>query len=305
MKNKTIVAILGFFVCFQFVYGQEQSYSSYYLTNGTSINPAFAGVSKFPVVSLNVRQQWVGFKGAPSTQTISYENYSQQLSSGYGVVIVNDILGASRQQELNANYSYKLFLDKVEILFGINAGMAFLGQNYSEIKLDNSYDAEFVRKDSRLYPNVGSGFLVRTQNSFFGFSVPSLVNGSRLYNNKIGLPIRQRAYHMYASHSHKYAEGKFVRPNVYVRLNENNSVDASFNVMNYFNKEIGAGVSYHTLKSIAFLVDYKVIDNLNVLYACEISTGKISCYQFGSHELTVKYMFDKGTRYKVVNPRYF
>jgi len=302
---KKLVTVLFLVLSGYILQSQDYSYSSYYLINGMSINPAFAGSSEFLNISANLKQQWAGFKGAPSVQTISVDGYNQRLTSGWGVSIVNDMLGASYQQEFIANYSYKIYLEKHELTMGIDAGMSIISANYNELELDDKTDENFTTNESKFYPSAGAGVLLRNENYFIGFSIPSLINGSwaKKYNPEV--ISRQRSYQLYAGYFYQFDEGRAIKPNLFVRLNEYNSVNIAANAIYYFNDKVGAGLTYYALNSISLLLDVNIIDNLKVLYSVDIATSEIIQYQLGSHELTLRYVFNNSDNYKVVNPRYF
>lgn len=302
---KRIITTLLLLSFIPFVYSQDYSYSSYYLVNGMSSNPAFAGTNEFINVSANWRQQWTGFKGAPSIQTISVDGYNQRLSSGWGATLVNDMLGVTKEQEFTANYAYKIYLDKHQISFGINAGFSMIRSNFNELILDDNTDENFVLEDKHIYPTAGAGALLRNEKYFIGFSVPSLINGSWVKTKKPETLERQRSYQVFAGYLHTLENGKAIKPNLYVRLNENNAVDIAFNGMYYFNEKIGAGATYYLLNSVSFLTDINITENLKMLYSFELATSKMIKYQLGSHEMTVRYIFNNNSNYKVVNPRYF
>lgn len=270
-----------------------------------SINPAFAGSSEFINISANIKQQWAGFKGAPSIQTVSIDGYNQRLSSGWGATIVNDMLAVTYQQEISGSYSYKIYLEKHEFSMGINAGVSILSANYSELNLDDNSDDSFSINRSRLYPTAGAGALLRNENYFIGFSIPALINGSWAKNKKPEVLKRQRAYQLYAGYLYRFDDTKAIKPNIFMRFNENNSLNIAANAVYYFNDRIGAGLTYYILNSISLMTDINILENLKLLYSFELSTSRIIKYQLGSHELTVRYVFNNGGNYKVVNPRYF
>jgi len=47
--------------------GQQLPLFSQYIMNGFILNPAMAGYDGYTSVNTTVRQQWLGFEGAPQT----------------------------------------------------------------------------------------------------------------------------------------------------------------------------------------------------------------------------------------------
>ena len=65
---RSILSIAGA-LCAATLVAQHTPLTSQYLFNGLVINPAYAGSRDALTGNLTHRQQWVGFEGAPITQT--------------------------------------------------------------------------------------------------------------------------------------------------------------------------------------------------------------------------------------------
>ena len=89
--------------------GQDPIFSQFYAAP-LQINPAFAGNTFNPRISLNYRDQWRNFNNAFSTTSISFEKFVPEISSGFGIVLSNDRAGDGIYTTNMASliYSYKL-----------------------------------------------------------------------------------------------------------------------------------------------------------------------------------------------------
>ena len=90
------------------VLSQQDPLSSHYMFNTLTYNPGVAGTSGMICASALNRQQWVGFKGAPSTTVfnISAPVSPFGIKSGIGLLIESDNIGFDKDINLSAAYSY-------------------------------------------------------------------------------------------------------------------------------------------------------------------------------------------------------
>ena len=83
------------------------------LTNYSQVlsfyNPAFCGNTKTLNITALARQQWIGYEKAPSSQILSIDSYSEKISGGLGLTMLNDVLGNENTVNIKVNYSYKYF----------------------------------------------------------------------------------------------------------------------------------------------------------------------------------------------------
>jgi type IX secretion system PorP/SprF family membrane protein len=77
---------------------QEPSYTQY-MFNTQTINPAYAGTWNALGFMVLAREQWTGIDGAPSTQTLSFQNLHKNEKTGYGLNIINDKFGKKRDSQ--------------------------------------------------------------------------------------------------------------------------------------------------------------------------------------------------------------
>ena len=90
---------------------QQLPLRSQYMLDYYLLNPAVAGSYDYIPVNLSVRQQWVGFEGAPSSQAISAHAYVGN-NIGIGAAFFNELAGPSRRTGLNISLAYHLPLSK-------------------------------------------------------------------------------------------------------------------------------------------------------------------------------------------------
>ena len=72
---REIILILSVFLSVSVFAQQELLFTQYY-NNDMAINPAVSGSKTYNSLSMQTRQQWLGFEGAPLSTNINYHGFS-------------------------------------------------------------------------------------------------------------------------------------------------------------------------------------------------------------------------------------
>jgi type IX secretion system PorP/SprF family membrane protein len=72
---------------------QQKAMFTQYMFNGLMINPAYSSIDDAINITALARQQWVGFNGAPNTQTISVHSPVNQSGTSAGLLFMRDQIG--------------------------------------------------------------------------------------------------------------------------------------------------------------------------------------------------------------------
>lgn len=301
--SAAIIAIASF--------AQQDFMVSQYMFNELILNPAYAGTHEVPTVSALFRKQWMGFTGAPTTTFLTYQAKAPSINSGYGVILSNDNIGVSHQTDLLGVYSYQLKTGKNStVSFGMQAGVSFYKANLTELDFWDEADAEFQNNlGMSVHPNFGFGLYHYVDNDYFvGISTPRVVE----YNTNNFLSVtqkevlkQQRHYYLHGGKVLELNDNKTVlKPSVLLKYFPGVAYQVDINMNVYYNKLIGAGISYRTQESIVLLADAIVYDNLRLGIAYDIPIGKLSSYHSGSFEVMLSYDIQK-TSSSAKFPRYF
>jgi len=88
-------------------------------------NPGVAGTSGMICATALNRQQWIGFKGAPSTTlfNVSAPVSLFKINSGVGLIVERDNVGFDKDISLSGVYSYMMNLLIGRLGIGISLGM--------------------------------------------------------------------------------------------------------------------------------------------------------------------------------------
>ena len=105
--------------------GQDPVFSQFYNAPIQS-NPALVGLTNSGRVSVNYRNQWTGWPQAYSTYAASFDQYFDDMNSGFGMQILSDNAGDGilKTTTMSGVYSYHLQLNKKwQARVGLEAGL--------------------------------------------------------------------------------------------------------------------------------------------------------------------------------------
>lgn len=147
---------------------QEWGYTQY-LFNLYDINNAYAGNHRCASFSLRHRSQWLGMEGAPVTQQFSFHAPLLNEKMGVGVRIMNESIGARKQQYASVSCAYKLHLGDRILSFGIAAGLIRQAIDRPKLTAADQLDVQLE--------NISSPFLTPTIDASVFFNSPTFYAG--------------------------------------------------------------------------------------------------------------------------------
>jgi len=103
---------------------QDLVFSQYY-NSPVHINPAFAGLSNYPLFTTNYRLQWPGINNVYKTYALSYDQFFNKFNSGIGFTALADDQGDGtlKTSRFTGLYAYRLrFKENWQIKFGMEVG---------------------------------------------------------------------------------------------------------------------------------------------------------------------------------------
>jgi type IX secretion system PorP/SprF family membrane protein len=283
---------------------QDYIYYTQYLFNGLSINPAYAGTQDFINVTGDVRKQWVGIKGAPFTQTISAHSPIMNDMCGIGLIVENDKIGVTNQQEVSLSYSYKIRFTNQSLSFGLKAGVNTLNSRFDKLNLDDKSDKEFLNNESAILPILGFGVYLKGNNYFIGFSVPQLYKffSTNSYNKHFNL---QKLCFITGGYIFTINENLKIKPSTLAKMNFGSVFEMDFTSSVFYKEKFIFGASYKTLNSASLFFEIEFQPRYFLGYSYDVSTTNLIHHQYGSHEISLNIFIDKKGKTMVMNPRYF
>ncbi len=309
MKTKFIGLILVFMS--SLCYAQQEPQYTQYMHNTIVVNPAYAGSREVMSIFALHRTQWVGLDGAPVTNNFSMNTPINGGNIGLGLSVVNDRIGPSDENNIAVDFSYKIRTsDSYSLSFGLKASANLLNVDFTKLNIYNPNDPRFQNNiDNKFSPNIGAGIYLNSQSTYFGLSVPYLLETKHFdgtANNNATSYIATEKMNLYfiAGHVFDLSPSLQFKPSVFTKIVKGAplQVDLAGNFM--INKKFVAGLSYRWSAAISAMAGFQVSDSWLIGYAYDLETTKLVNYNSGSHELFLRYELFK-TNDRIISPRFF
>ena len=290
------------------LYAQQDPVFNQYMNNLLTIQPAYAGMSGYVNVTALSRIQWVGFDGAPITNTVTIQGPFRKYNVGLGLSLITDRFGPVRQTGFYADYSYRVLLDNDQYFsFGIKGGFNRYEALLTDLSVHDPNDPVVAFDINKKYlPNFGVGFLWHADNFFIGASVP------KIFKNKINSDSGETVYQ---EEMNFYAMGGYVmdvtdnvkfKPTILARWSENTPTVVDFSANVLINERVWVGATYRLQNSYGLLFQIFINSRVKLGYAYDLTSFRPSQYNAGTHEFMLSYDFPyKKRRFCRFTPRYF
>jgi type IX secretion system PorP/SprF family membrane protein len=305
---------------------------SQYVMNGFLINPSIAGRDGYTTVNLTIREQWVGFSGAPQTYAASFQtrilknSFISKSTSvkkkgikptkggnvGLGAYIFNDRNGIVSRTGILAAYAYHLQLGRTGTTPNyLSLGLAGTFYQYA-LDLNGNLmltdvDDEFLNNYDRVtyIPDFNFGATYTTEKFYVGLTMTSLSRGSIMFSNQAENQNSELG-HFFLTGGMKIGLGSpdwELQPSAMLKFSDmvfkSMQIDLTGRV--YYKSDYWAGISYRTNDAIILLMGLKY-DRFHFAYAFDFPTTEIRKHSFGSHELTLAVKFgESARRYRWIN----
>lgn len=273
-----------------------------YMFTPMTMNPAFAGQKKAINALLLVREQWVGFNEAPSTQMINFDTKIDKLG-GIGFSVLNEKLGFEQALSFNMIYSNKIIINDNS---GLSVGGAFGMMNKSldgsklryEVPVDNH---GVFDKESQFAVNFDLGVLYSMKDLRVGLSSTHLLN-SKGSSTIFKVP---RHFYGFADYVVKASSRMDIIPSVLLKGSPvRQQVEISSLVV--MDNRYWCGLAYRSGDAASLLLGLNFLDHYSFGYSYDMNIAGVKGYSSGSHEIFVRfnmmkpekpYMFYKSPRF--------
>ncbi len=293
-------------------FGQQDPHYSQYMFNHLVLNPAYAGSWGFLTSNLIFRKQWVGFDGAPETQSFSMHAPSRNDRHGFGLGFVNDKIGVTHTTGLNFDYAFRIHLGKnARLALGLQGAVENYRANMGGVRTGSDItgagsDPAFQGSSINVWlPNAGAGVFFHTKHFYLGASAPRLITQDLNDGNAGSIAVQSRHYFFTTGlvFGKDEAAVKF-KPSVLVKYEPQSPISVDLNAHFLFADRLWLGVSYRTEDAIVGMIQLQAFKWLRIGYAYDHVTSDINPYAAASHEFLLG--LDLNFKQKaMVSPRYF
>ena len=299
--KKLYSAFLFLVIVLQPVLSQQDPLSSQYMFNTLTYNPGIAGISGMICATALNRQQWVGFKGAPSTTVfnISAPVSPFKIKSGVGLLVESDNIGFDKDINISASYSYLMDLGPGKLGIGLNLGMLNKTLDPTwQIPAGDSHTPATgdplipENKESYVAFDAGLGFYFKADKYYAGISITHL-NQPKIKYSK-GTPYVSRHYYLTAGYILQLPNPSLeLIPSVFA-FSDGKVAQFTITSLIRYNKKAWGGVSYRAGDAFIGMVGFELYNGLRLGYAYDFTTSDLNNDSKGSHEFMINYCFDLG-----------
>lgn len=273
---------------------QQDPLYTQYMDNLLVINPGFAGSKDIGSALLVARNQWVSFDGAPSTRSFSYNTPIKEKNVGIGFSVLSDKIGPMKQTGLYVDYSYFLQVSEdFRLGMGLKGGVSFYRANLTGLAT-NDPDPLF---DNDIYenflPNVGIGLFLYSDKTYFGLSVPRLIENEITRESVTTDYVNKQQLHMYFVGGNRFdlSEDFQLKASGMLKWVRNAPLSFDLTALGGFKEKFWLGAMYRFDAAYGVIAQFKPTSALTIGYSYDITIGDLSGFQSGSHEIMLGYNF--------------
>lgn len=271
-------------------FAQQHSLTTNYMFNPVYYNPAIAGLYDYMPIHFNFRSQWVGFDGAPTTQSLTtHTDVGNNLGLGGG--LFNESTGPSRFTGGNLMLSYNLKLssdDMHHLRGGLGVSMSqhiidpslMTMEDDTDPTLASGYNHQFV-------PDADFGFYYTYSDK--GYAGISLRNAAQMKKDlfNYSLPLinnMRRHYYFMGGYNFTLHEDWNLNTSTLMRFIEATPFQFDVNVMAEFRKYLWFGFGYRHLDAVTFNVAFQY-GIVKAGYSYDYGISDIRKYSSGTQEI--------------------
>ena len=303
IKRTYYLIFILFFIHFGKIYSQNDVQISQYMYNKMYFNPAYTGDDNFINASVLMRQQWVGFENAPSTQMLNVDNYIERVG-GVGLSVINDKLGYEKTINVRVLYAYhKYFNDESKISIG--AGVGFINTSLDGSKL--IYEDKTITDPNGLYnvknsfaPTVDLGLKYSSKQLSVGLSVTHI----NVTNNDATLSSTPQTFYLFGNYNIQLTDKIQMIPSFLVKSTLF-ITDYEVNTNFVFSERFYGGLTYRNNEAFVILLGLNITENIKIRYSYDFNMGPIyKTGSTGSHEIMLSASLYKNKK-MFKSPRFF
>lgn len=283
---------------------QQDPMYSQYMFNTLAFNPAYAGSAEVFTAMVLSRHQWVGFTGAPSTQTLSVHSPLPGNKLALGGNLIHDVAGPAKQNSAFVDVAYRLRTGAgSQLAFGLSGGINFFQADLASLNTVE-VDPHNGSISGKVLPNFGFGLYWSSSRSYVGLSAPKLLENTIGSDGSVTTSRELRHYFLIAGYVMDVSQDLKFKPSVMLRAVEGAPLSLDVNASFLLRERVWFGAMYRYGNGFGVMGQYQINEQLRLGYAFDMTTTAIGAYNAGTHEIMIGYDM-KFTKGKTVSPRYF
>ena len=270
--------------------GQQDPVYNQYINNLLTVQPAYSGMTEHVVLTSLTRLQWIGFDGAPKTESISLQAPIKDYKFSLGISLLIDKFGPVTQRAGFVDYVFNADLNpQLTLSLGIKGSVNWYQAILSDLPVHDPNDPIAIQDITRKFlPNFGFGALLHGEKFFLGFSIPKFIKNKVTSGSEVSVYYEDISYFGMVGGIIGNGDLKF-KPTLLYRYSEGSpqSTDISANFLLYDRFWVGASYRLKNSYGILFQVYVDPQKIFKIGYAYDLTTFHPSQVNSGTHELLI------------------
>ena len=292
--------VLFFTLGIKNIYSQQEPQFDFFPHVHLLTNPGYTGMGQAICATLDHRQQWMGFEGNPITTGLSVGSFLENITSGIGLIVIQDKLGFEQNSHIKLSYAYHLSVGDGILGIGTALGVKIKSlqpdnwQSYSTLENQNlnPYDDPAIPhagKKSAFATSLGVFYL--TDFLYAGLGIDNVLQTKLNYETAQEYFLK-RHYYLTAGYYYTLPNPIYeIKPSFF--LSSDGVVNQyTLTTSLVYNKSFFGGIGYRFAESVIIHAGYQFPFNLTIALAYDLNVSKIAKYNSGSFEVVLNYCFN-------------
>ena len=287
----TIFALANFVVP-KLIMAQQDPLYTQYMDNLLVINPAYAGSKENGNILLVARNQWVSLPNSPITRSLAYQTPTENKNVGLGFSVMYDKIGPQKQTGAYFDYSYFLRVSEdYKLGMGLKGGVSFYRVSLTDlitIDPDPIYSQDIYKN---FLPNIGVGFFLFSDNTYFGLSIPKLIENTITRDDYVTEYVNRQKIHLYSVAGKKFnlnQDFQF-KTNAMLRFVKNSPISFQLTALAGFQNKFWVGGMVRLGDSFAIMTQFQATQKMLIGHSYDFITSQLDTFSSGTHEIMFSY----------------
>lgn len=323
MKKNYVLLFLAL-IFFSKSYGQQPAQYSLYMLNPYGVNPAAAGLKGTLEATGAFRSQWVGIEGNPVSQYLNVGLPLSIISSGIGVAVQNESIGARSGINAKVSYNYILKMGEGQLSAGLSGGVIQGTLNASKLRTPTGDYSQGVidHKDKLLdivsingiAPTLDLGVYYRNEKFEGGISIMNLTQPQLQLKGPQEINVSLKRNYLAMASTHFNISNNFILcPSILIK-SDGVETQMDFSTFVRYNDNIFIGTTFrgyskNSQDALVWLGGLKLNPKVTLAYSYDYTLSALKTIAQGTHEIVLQYNlgkeFGKGKLPPIIyNPRF-